>query len=149
MKSNAFDTIRALALLAGVVFLFFVALVIVGGLVSSWIQAQFGSLAVVAMWVLLAVCLSILFGWGMGIKTMNAVLDAYVAVQTADDKGEVHRQKAMIEEAKAQRELLAATIWGIKQDRPQIVENEQRRLPAPVEWDDALAQPVEGEWSDL
>jgi hypothetical protein len=75
----------------------------------------------------------------------NGVLAAYVAVQTADDKGEIARMGV-------QRELVKASIWG-EQKRYQ----EQPALPVPTpqypaltaNWQHAQLTTSDSEWSDV
>jgi hypothetical protein len=144
MRDETFDKLRALCLLLFAALAFLIVAVGIGWLVSSWVEANYGSNAVLVLWVLVLVLFAIFAGWKMTISTMKVVLAAYTEVQTADDKGEIARMGV-------QRELVKASIWG-EQKRY----NDQPALPAPTPQYPALTAnwtaaqlPVATEWSDV
>jgi hypothetical protein len=145
MRDETFDKLRALCLLLFAALAFLIVAVGIGWLVSSWVEANYGSNAVLVLWVLVLVLFAIFAGWKMTISTMKVVLAAYTEVQTADDKGEIARMGV-------QRELVKASIWG-EQKRYQ----EQPALPVPTpqypaltaNWQSAQLATSDSEWSDV
>jgi hypothetical protein len=145
MRDETFDKLRALCLLLFAALAFLIVAVGIGWLVSSWVEANYGSNAVLVLWVLVLVLFAIFAGWKMTISTMKVVLAAYTEVQTADDKGEIARMGV-------QREPVKASIWG-EQKRYQ----EQPALPVPTpqypaltaNWQSAQLATSDSEWSDV
>jgi hypothetical protein len=145
MRDETFDKLRALCLLLFAALAFLIVAVGIGWLVSSWVEANYGSNAVLVLWVLVLVLFAIFAGWKMTISTMKVVLAAYTEVQTADDTGEIARMGV-------QRELVKASIWG-EQKRYQ----EQPALPVPTpqypaltaNWQSAQLATSDSEWSDV
>jgi hypothetical protein len=148
MRDETFDKLRALCLLLFAALAFLIVAVGIGWLVSSWVEANYGSNAVLVLWVLVLVLFAIFAGWKMTISTMKVVLAAYTEVQTADDTGEIAR-------IGAQRDLAKAAIWGEKNrynDRPvppvhPIPHPQQPALTA--NWQHAQLTTSDSEWSDV
>ena len=145
MRDETFDKLRALALMMIAALAFLVVAVGIGWLVSSWVEGNYGPDAVLVFWAIVLVLGAIFVGHRVTLATMKTVLAAYVAVQTADDKGEIARMGA-------QRDLAKAAIWG-EQKRYQ----EQPALPVPTpqypaltaNWQSAQLATSDSEWSDV
>ena len=145
MRDETFDKLRALALMMIAALAFLVVAVGIGWLVSSWVEGNYGPDAVLVFWAIVLVLGAVFAGHRVTLATMKTVLAAYVAVQTADDKGEIARMGV-------QRELAKASIWG-EQKRYQ----EQPALPVPTpqypaltaNWQQAQLTTSDSEWSDV
>ena len=145
MRDETFDKLRALALMMILALAFLVVAVGIGWLVSSWVEGNYGPDAVLVFWAIVLVLGAVFAGHRVTLATMKTVLAAYVAVQTADDKGEIARMGV-------QRELVKASIWG-EQKRYQ----EQPALPVPTpqypaltaNWQHAQLTTSDSEWSDV
>jgi hypothetical protein len=145
MRDETFDKLRALALMMIAALAFLVVAVGIGWLVSSWVEGNYGPDAVLVFWAIVLVLGAVFAGHRVTLATMKTVLAAYVAVQTADDKGEIARMGV-------QRELVKASIWG-EQKRY----NDQPALPAPTpqypaltaNWQSAQLATSDSEWSDV
>lgn len=149
MRDETFDKLRALCLLILAALVFLIVAVGVGWIISAKVEEEFGFTAVLALWALVAILSGIFFGWRMTLSTMKTVLAAYVEVQTADDAGEVNRQRVELEQAKANRSVLEATIWGVKQQQPALPAPAPPQYPAlTADWSKAQL-PVAAEWSDV
>ena len=148
MRDETFDKLRALALMMILALAFLVVAVGIGWLVSSWVEGNYGPDAVLVFWAIVLVLGAVFAGHRVTLATMKTVLAAYVAVQTADDTGEIAR-------IGAQRDLAKAAIWGEKNrynDRPvppvhPIPHPQQPALTA--NWQSAQLATDNQQWSDV
>ena len=129
------ENLRVFALLMLTILGLLLALAGIGFVISMGIQSMFGDIYVGVFWICLVIIGSIFVGQLWALKLFRAGGKLIVDFQAADDRGEVARQKVNLEGAKAQREQLAAMIWGVKQDaQPQIAVSDPRRLSPPADW---------------
>lgn len=149
MRDETFDKLRALILLLLAALAFLVVAVGVGWLISAKVEEEFGFTAVLVMWGLIAILLGIFAGWKMTISTMKIVLASYVEVQTADDAGEVNRQRAQVEDAKTQRAIVEAAIWGVKQQQPALPASTPQYPALTANWTAAQLATDNQQWSDV
>lgn len=110
-----------------------ILLVIVGAGygISAYLDAEFGSFAVVAVWFFIT-NLATAFGvWKLALASFRVGGDAIVDFQAADDRGEVARAKVL-------QEIVKATWQGEKQrygEQPQqatVIPSQQTTIP--VDW---------------
>lgn len=124
--------------------------ILVGGLallVSWWIQEHFGETAVAATWIIVVLLLVFFGSWWMNQRTMQISFNAIIDFQSADDRGEVARQQVKLENARSDRALLEATIWGVKREQPAPdIQPTQRAIAAPEDWTRAELS-TESEWA--
>lgn len=149
MRDETFDKLRALILLLLAALAVLVVAVGVGWLISAKVEKELGFNAVLGLWFFVAVVGAIFAGQGMTLRTMKTVLAAYVKVQTADDAGEVNRQRVQLEEAKANRAVLEATIWGVKQEQPALPAPTPQYPALTANWQEAQLATSDSEWSDV
>lgn len=135
--------IQGFALLVFGILGLFLTIVYVCFAISNYLDREFGSVAVVALWAFVLMILTGLGVWTMALKSFRAGGDLIVDFQAADDKGEVARNKVLLETVKG-------AVWGEKKrygEQPAVVTpSTQNILTANADWSQAQL-PADSEWA--